>query len=286
MGFSIHDFLERMCDEVQYKSVHKDLWDEIKSHIEEMAEEYEAFGYDHDTSMNMAASRMGNAREIGEMFNKHYRLPFNKRYGLMIWSALVTILIYLGYPLIYKINNYTINFGRRGSLVIFAILALFAVINVLYLRRGELRITLRDFGWITLGFFAGWAAVIAVLLIAGAFSTPWHYAYFPDVKIPIAPVYVPLLPKNEMVFGVEYFCIWFCFIFYMVAVKSRKKIPPFSLVAGWFRISDGKVMENADVLINARDTDGRKVSMVFLGIMGLRRDKYGEKKKGVLPDDY
>lgn len=285
MGFSVYDFLDRMCDEVRYKSIHKELWDEMKSHMEEIAGQYMESGYDYDTSMAIAASHMGNAREIGEMFNKHYKMPFNSRYGLMIWAVVVTALIYICYPLIYKIYNGTIRTGYSSAVVI-TILAVFAVANVLYLRRGRLMISLRDGGWITLGFLVGWAAVMIFLQVSGFFVRPWYYAYFPDVKIPFEPLYLPLLPKDHMVFGVEYFAWWFCLIIYMISVKSRRKIKPFTLVAGWFRLSDGEPMEDVNILAEGREKNGRKIRMAELAVFGLRRDKYGDEQKGMKGDNY
>lgn len=286
MRFSIHDFLDRMCDEVQYKSVHKDIYSEIKEHIEEMAREYEAFGYDHETSMSLAASRMGNAKEIGEMFNDQYRLPFNNRYGLMIWSGIMTTVIYLGYPLVCKLHNGTISTGGYNTFSVIILLAVFAIANVLYLRRGRLVISLRDMGWITVGFLSGWTAAMLVLLVPACFVRPWHYAYFPDIKIPFAPLYLPLLPKNHMAFGVEYFALWSCLIMYMIAVKSRRKIKPFTLVAGWFRLNDGEPLEDVNILAEGREKNGGKIRMAWLAIMGLRRDKYGEKQRGIYGNNY
>jgi hypothetical protein len=287
MNFSVYDFLDRMCSEVKYKSMHKEIWDEMKSHMEEIAGQYMELGYDYETSMAIAASHMGNAKEIGEMFNKHYRLPFDSRHGLMLWTAAVTMLIYIGYPLVCKLYNGTIRTGGFNTAAVIILLAIFAVANVMYLRRGKLIITLRDAGKVTLGFLIGWTIIMAALLLSACFVRPWYYAYFPDIKIPFAPLYLPLLPKDHMVFDVEYFSWWFCLIVYMSAVKSRRKIKPFTLVAGWFRLSDGEPMEDVNVLAEGREKDGRQIRMAALAIFGLRRDKYGDEQKGFSSsDDY
>jgi hypothetical protein len=254
--------------------------------MEEIAEQYMKAGYDYDTSMAMAASHMGNAAEIGEMFNAHYRLPFNHKYGLIMWAAVVTVIIYFGYPLIYKIHNGTIRTAGHGTIIILAILLLLAITNIKYLRCGRLRITVSDMLCITLGFLAGWAMAIGSLFALSKFGTFGSYLYFPDVKIPFEPLYLPLLPKDYMVFGVEYFSWWFCLIVYMSAVKSRRKIKPFTLAAGWFRLSDGEPMEDVNVLAEGREKDGRRIKMVELAIFGLHRDKYGDEQKGINGDEY
>lgn len=286
MGFSIYNFLDSMCDEIRYKSIRKEVWDEIKSHMEEIAGQYMESGYDYDTSMAIAASHMGNAKEIGEMFNNHYKMPFNNSFGLALWAAVVTFLIYIGYPLIYKLHNGTIRTGGYNTAAVIAILAAFAVANVLYLRRGRLIMCFRDGGMITVGFLIGWGVSMLCLIASSFFVRPWYYAYFSDIKIPFEPLYLPLLPKNHMVFGVEYFAWWFCLMAYMIAVKSRKKIKPFTLVAGWFRLSDGEPMQDVNILAEGRDYEGRKVRMAWLAVMGLRRDKYGEEQRGFNNDDY
>jgi hypothetical protein len=73
----------------------------------------------------------------------------------------------------------------------------------------------------------------------------------------------------------------------MIAVKSRRKIKPFTLVAGFFRISDGEPMEDANILAEGREKDGRRIRMAALAILGLRRNKYGDEEKGMYDkDDY
>lgn len=278
MNDRIDIFLDRMCSRIKYKTVHKELRKEIYTHIEEMAEEYESFGYNHDNAYSIAVSHMGNAFETGEEFNRHYSLPFDKSYGLGIWSAIVTIITYFAYPLICKIHDNTIPI-RYGSVFVLALIILFGIGNVMYLRQGQLKISFRDCAYITIGFFAGWCVSVTALLLISFITRYGYYAYFTDIKIPFAPMYAPLLPKDQLVFGMEYFCWWFCLITYMIAAKSRKKIKPFTLVAGWFNIEDGKPMEDSSILLNGSDSSGSKIRMAALFIIGETRNKYGDRLK-------
>lgn len=276
MNDRIDIFLERMCSRVKYKTVHNGLKKELLTHIEEMAEEYESFGYNHDNAYSIAVSHMGNAFETGEAFNEHYKLPFDKSFGLGIWSMLVTAAIYFAYPIIYKLHNNTLRLSY-GSVVALLIILLFGIGNVMFLRRGQLKIAPRDCAQITVGFLAGWAVSVSALMLSSFVVRSGYYPYFTDVKIPFAPMYLPLLPKDQFVFGMEYFCWWFCMITYMIAAKSRKKIPAFTLVAGWFNLDDGKPMESTDLLVEGRDSYGRVVRMAWLLIIGESRNKYGDR---------
>lgn len=276
MHFSLHDFIESMCDEIRYKPIHRELKAEIKAHIEEMAEEYMAFGYDYDTSMNIAASRMGNAREIGEMMNKEYRMPFNSRLGLMFWAAIVTAVVYLGYPLIFRLYHGTIRIGHYNTVIIITMLALFMYANIRYLRRGRMMITVRDMLQISAGFIIGWVFSMLVLLIsAKIMGLDTRYFYMPAVKIPLAFPYAPLLPKQYEIFGVEAFTWWFCMIAYMISVKSRKKIKPSLLVVN-FMYLNGEMIETED-FINGVTPDGKVIRDGILAYLGLMTNKFGEK---------
>lgn len=286
MEFSAYDFLDRMCSCVKYKAVRRELWEEVKSHAEDAAEQYERMGYDKAAAMEMAFSRMGSAEEIGNAFNRVYRLPFNCKFGFTIWAAIVTVFIYLGYPLIYKLHNGTINAFGHNSAAIICIFSLFALINILYLRRSPKVFSIRDMAHIALGFLIGWAVSFLGLVISSAafsassgFETAGYYPYFWDVPMLFAPPFLPFLPKDLNVFGIEYLSLWACLMLYMAAVKSRRKIKPFTLVAGYFRISDGVPMENSNILVENKDERGNKIRLVALDIMGKTVNKYGEIEK-------
>lgn len=284
MNDRVDVFLDRMCSRIKYKTIHKELKNEVREHIEETAEEYESFGYEHDNAYGIAVSHMGNAFETGDEFNKFYRLPFDSRFGLGIWAAIVTVIIYLAYPLMHKINNFTLMI-KNGPVMLTISIVLFAVINVMFLRRSRLKLSVRDIRDISVGFLIGAAVTVSALFIASSFGKCGYYPYFNDVKI---------LFFNKIIYyggemrtlGNEFLILFFCIVIYALSIISRDKSKPFTLVAGWFRISDGMPMEDANVLIEGKEKDGRKIRMVELAIMGLRRDKYGDEQKGMKGDNF
>lgn len=222
MSNYVDDFLDNVCSKIKYKTIHKDIRREMENHMEEMAQDYEAMGYDREGALRIVVSRMGDAEGIGKGFNHDYRMPFNCSFGFTIWAALVTVIIYLCYPLIYKIDNYTIKIHNSTFVILGAIL-LFAAVNVMYLRRGKLKMSWRDGIGISAGFFLGWIVAAGGLMIASMYGKMGYYPYFGDVPIPFVPFSVPMLPKKLTVFGMEFFSWWFCIIIYLAAVKSNRK---------------------------------------------------------------
>lgn len=273
MSRGLFEYLEDVCGKIKYKTVHTEIRKELTSHIEDAAAEYEKCGYEKNAAMGIAISHMGNGREVGEMFNSHYRMPFNCSLGLMIWAAAVTALFYFFYPLLFKIYNGTIKIPHNEIFVLFLLLA-FMVGNWFYLRRGLLKISLRDSLHISAGFLLGWAVSAAALMgmsaIGGVFG---QYLYFPDVKLMFAPPYLPLLPKTHNVFGVEFFCWWFCLVTYMVSVRSKEKVR-LKFAPIFLEIESGRIVDDP---IAAQDAGA---SDIFVKIMKKHKDDiYADKNK-------
>lgn len=280
----IYDYFDAICSEVKYKSVHKELKNELRSHIEDSAAERIKQGMSYSAAISEAVGRMGNPKEIGKTFDRLYRMPFNSKWGFIIWGALVTIIIYLGYPLIYKLGDGTIGILRFNNIFIGIILFAFFLINMLFLKRGTKIITLRDMAQIALGYFIGWFITVPALIHIANLYTPMHYAWVSDVPLPVAAPYLPLLPKNFSVFGVEYFALWFPLMTYMLSATSRKKFKlTFPLYT--FRLYDGKMLEDFNAYADGVDENGNKITNAFLPMFGLERDKYGERKKHIDSED-
>lgn len=165
----------------------------------------------------------------------------------------MTLIVYTAYPLIYKIQNRTINLRGYEAATVIMLIVLLGLVNFFYLRRGRLKISVRDWLHIMIGFLSGWVISMVLLLSTSCISKYGYYLYCTDVKIPFAPLYVPFLPKDHLVFGVEFFCWWFCFMVYMIAVKSRRKIKPFSVFTKFSWASEGIFFEEIKELIDGRD---------------------------------
>lgn len=215
-------FLNDICSRVKYKTIHRHIRQEVSENIYETAKQYEKSGFNREMSVDMAISHMYSAEQIGNEYNKKYRIPFNCRFGLGIWAAVVTMVFYLIYPLFYKLYKDTIQTGYNTPIIIVGLL-LFAVVNYIFLRRGKLKISIRDFIEIIIGFFVGWVLVIAGLTEVSAFGKFGAYPYFKDVNIPFSFPYVPFLPKNSLAFAIEFFSWWFCMLIYLIAARYSSK---------------------------------------------------------------
>lgn len=220
------DFLDSVCGQIKYKPVHSDVKEELLSHIEEATAAYQKDGEKPELALEKALSSMGKEDEIGKAFNKQYRLPFNCRYGLMIWAAVFTATLYFIYPLLSKMSHgYFVILNSTISIL--GILLLLAVINCLVLRRSHLKVCFSDIRHITVGFLIGAVFSVGVLFLASAFYRYGYYPYLSSVKI--------LFFNSTTFFGSELrtfgeeFMIWcFCVVIYMFSVKAKSKIRGFS----------------------------------------------------------
>ena len=98
MSDRINDFLDKICASVKYKTMHSEIREEFKNHIDEAVFEFEKFSRGHEAAVNMSLSKLGNATEIGEELNRQYRMPFDNKFGLAIWSGIVTLILYVVSP--------------------------------------------------------------------------------------------------------------------------------------------------------------------------------------------
>lgn len=160
---TVSDYLDAVCAGIKYRSIHREVREELSTHIYETAEEL-------GCSLDEAVKYMGSPDEIGNMFNKYHRMPFNSRYGLFLWAALYAFLICMTYPLVLEMltsNNYT-TFSKLTPLMI-----IFAIVNKKLLKRCRFKMLAADAAEVAIGGAAGivisMAAVIA-LGLAGFWS--------------------------------------------------------------------------------------------------------------------
>lgn len=237
MSDRINDFLDKICASVKYKTMHSEIREEFKNHIDEAVFEFETFSRGHEAAVNMSLSKLGNATEIGEELNRQYRMPFDNKFGLAIWSGIVTLIVYTAYPLIYKIQNRTINLRGYETAAVIMLIVLLGLVNFFYLRRGRLKISVRDWLHIMIGFLSGWVISMVLLLSTSCISKYGYYLYCTDVKIPFAPLYIPFLPKDHLVFGLEFFLL--VVLFYGV-YDSRKKSKKNKTVFCFYKVELGE----------------------------------------------
>ncbi len=105
----IKTFLNEISNEIKYNPVKKGITDELKSHIEEIKQEYVENGIEENEAEEKAVKQMGNATDIGKKLNKIHRPKLDLK-------LLILIFILIGFGITISIlkqsstnNNYIIN---------------------------------------------------------------------------------------------------------------------------------------------------------------------------------
>lgn len=206
-----YEFLDNVLKEVKYKPRHKEIRDELLSHIDELTEQCKNFC--SDNAEDMAVGQMGNAKELGKKINNQYRMPFNCVYGIAIWTFINTVLMFLLYPIwIYIYKLYTTK-----AIYAAMIPAAYALLNILYLKRGHFRCSFRDWRDILIGTSVGTAVSIGGLYLLSYFFKFGYYPYGAMCKIP-----VKLLPTSHEI-SVFLFAFWVLWMIYMLSLGKPKK---------------------------------------------------------------
>lgn len=207
-------YLDEVCGEIKYKTIHKDIRNELQSHIDELTEQYGEIYKDH--AREFAARSMGNPRELGEMLNRQHKMPFNSRWGLVIWAAANAILGWTLYPL------WMMIWGQYTHAAVFAACAVFVycVLNMLYLRRTHFKCSFRDWGHIALGTLAGSAAAVTALLLVSNIGTFGCYTYGARCAIPY--IWHPWNYEMPMLLFF-YWAMWMMYMFSLGKPRGWKK---------------------------------------------------------------
>ena len=105
----IKEFLNKICNEIKYKPIRKEISEEIQTHIEEIKQNNINNGMEEQIAEEKAIKEMGEAEEIGKQLNKIHRPKLD-------WKLLILIIILTTYGLIIAIlkekstnNNYIAN---------------------------------------------------------------------------------------------------------------------------------------------------------------------------------
>lgn len=217
------DYLDDVCKEIKYKTIHKEIRSELQSHIDEFVNQYgEIYG---DSARDIAGRSMGNAKELGRMINKQYRMPFNSSLGLVIWAAVNTMLGWALYPFWISIWKYHPTIVTPVALIAL----LYCIINMFYLRRTHFKFSMRDWGQIALGTVIGSAVSITALLLISNIGVFGNYIY--GVRCPIPYKWRPW--EYEM--PIVLFFFWALWMIYMFSLGKPKGEKTF-----WIMPSKGK----------------------------------------------
>ena len=86
----IKNFLDKVCGEIKYRPVRKGISEELKSHIQEIKEEYTNKGIPENEAEEKAVSQMGVPEEIGRKLNKIHKPKLD-------WILLLMMAILMGF---------------------------------------------------------------------------------------------------------------------------------------------------------------------------------------------
>ena len=86
----IKNFLDKVCGEIKYRPVRKGICEELKSHIQEIEEEYTNKGIPENEAEEKAVLQMGVPEEIGKKLNKIHKPKLD-------WKLLLMMAILMGF---------------------------------------------------------------------------------------------------------------------------------------------------------------------------------------------
>ena len=219
-------FVELVCRHINYRPVRAKVKSDLTMSIN---------GRHHDNAENAVDYSMflksDNPEETAAAINAFHHMPFNLRYGLAVWSALVTMIIYCFYPIAYNINRSV----QGGGLFVLGTMMIFAMLNYMILKRGHFKFSATDVRDISCGFIIGAAISVISLFAASASGKYGFYPHFENVKILFFDS-ISLLPGVEVrTFGNEFFIWLFSFMVYAVSTgRSKDKSFAFAYNFGGF----------------------------------------------------
>ena len=95
-------FLDKVCNEIRYKPVRKEIAEELENHIDELKEIYIEKGFHENQAEEKAIEQMGKAEEIGKKLNKIHKPKLD-------WKLLILIIILIGYGVTISILKQSLN---------------------------------------------------------------------------------------------------------------------------------------------------------------------------------
>lgn len=92
----IKDFLEKVCNEIKYKPIRKEISKELENHIEESKEIYMHKGESEENAINKAILDMGDAEVIGKTLNKIHRPKLDYKLCILLLILLCFTFLVVG----------------------------------------------------------------------------------------------------------------------------------------------------------------------------------------------
>ena len=155
MSEKINSFLDAVCGHVKCKSVHKDIRDELTSHINELKDTYLQETQDEEGALEMAISAMGDCEKIGKHLDKQHR-PQTE------WSlvGLTAFIALIGGTVTFMSRSWErtpVNFSRYSVCVIIGIVVMIGLTFFDYTK-------LKKLSWPT---YLSALSILAVVLFQG-----------------------------------------------------------------------------------------------------------------------
>ncbi|MBU3127890.1 FtsW/RodA/SpoVE family cell cycle protein [Clostridium tagluense] len=116
----INEYIDYVCSYVKYKEAHKEIKEELSSHIEDMLDEYTESGMSQEEAGRKAISRMGDSDIVGKQLNiAHKGTP--DWITLILTIVLVNTGVVLRYLMQYKSSDICSDYLFNHSLLYAAI---------------------------------------------------------------------------------------------------------------------------------------------------------------------
>lgn len=122
----IKNFLDKVCGEIKYRPVRKGICEELKSHIQEIKEEYTNKGIPENEAEEKAVFQMGVPEEIGRKLNKIHKPKLD-------WRLLLLMVILMGFGVFVAILKQPImNENYIGSTIIYMTIGVILSIGIYF----------------------------------------------------------------------------------------------------------------------------------------------------------
>lgn len=94
----IKNFLEKVCEQIKYKPIRKDIAEELEEHIQDIKSDYLCKGYSEKEAEEKAISQMGEAEKIGKSLNKIHRPQLD-------WKLVILIVVSICFGFLVALNR-------------------------------------------------------------------------------------------------------------------------------------------------------------------------------------
>ncbi|MBU3144063.1 FtsW/RodA/SpoVE family cell cycle protein [Clostridium sp. CF012] len=125
----INEYVDYVCSYVKYKEAHKEIKEELSSHIEDIVDEYTESGMSQEEAGSKAISRMGDSGIVGKQLNiAHKGTPdwITLLLTIVLVNTGVALMYLMQYKSSYKSSDYLFNhsllyaaIGTAGIVVLY-----------------------------------------------------------------------------------------------------------------------------------------------------------------------